>query len=79
MLTTAEEVVNTVEVPYMTSYSETAMQTMIEAGCTVYEPSAELLNEMKAATAQLHDAFKAKDAKCAAIYDEFVSLIANAK
>ena len=79
VLTTAEEVVNTVEVPYMIEYSESAMNTMVEAGCTVYEPSAELLAEMKEATAHLHDEFKAKDADCAAIYDEFVGLIANAQ
>lgn len=79
VLTTAEEVVNTVEVPYMIEYSESAMQTMVDAGCTVYEPSAELLAEMQAATAHLHDEFKAKDADCAAIYDEFVGLIANAQ
>ena len=77
VLTTAKEVVNTVEVPYMIEYSESAMNTMVDAGCTVYEPSAELLEEMKAATAHLHDEFKAKDADCAAIYDEFVGLIAQ--
>lgn len=76
ILTTAKEVVNDYEVPYMTEYSENAMNTMVEAGCTVYEPSESLLAEMKAATQSLHEEFKAKDADCAAIYEEFVGLIA---
>ncbi len=80
VLSTAKAVVEEVEVPYMIQYSQDAMDKMVnEGGCTVYEPSAELLAEMKAATAHLHDEFKAKDADCAAIYDEFVGLIANAK
>lgn len=79
ILTTAKTVVDEFEVPYMTQMSENAMKTMIDAGCTVYEPSAELLAEMQAATARLHDEFKAKDADCAAIYEEFVGLIAAAK
>ena len=79
VLTTAKTVVEEFEVPYMTAMSESAMKTMIDAGCVVYEPSAELLEEMKAATASLHDEYKAKNADCAAMYEEFVGLIAASK
>lgn len=78
ILSTAKDVVDNYEVEYMTKYSQDAMDAMVEAGCTVYEPSAELLEEMKAATADLREAFKSTDADCAAIYDEFVDLIAQA-
>ena len=44
ILTTAEEVVNDYEVPYMTDYSQEAMDAMVEAGCTQVEPSEELLS-----------------------------------
>lgn len=77
ILTTSKEVIEDHEIPYMTEYSETAMQTMIDAGCTVYAPSDNLLAEMKAASASLHEEFKAKNSDCAAIYEEFVNLIAN--
>lgn len=75
VLTTAKEVVADFEVDYMTQYSQDAMQAMVDAGATQIEPSEELLAEMKAATAGLHDAFKNTNADCAAIYDEFTALI----
>lgn len=53
------------------------MQAMVDAGATKNEPSDELLAEMKAATESLHEDFKNIDSDCAAIYDEFVGLIAN--
>ena len=75
LLTTAREVVDDYEVDYMTQYSQDAMDAMVEAGCTLVEPSAELLAEMEAATAPLHESFKATNSDCAAIYDEFVELL----
>ena len=75
VLTTAKEVVNDYEVPYMTQYSQEAMDKMVADGCTVHEPSEELLAEMAAATEELRETFKATDADCARIYDEFVKLI----
>ena len=77
ILSTAKAVVADFEVPYMTQYSEEAMQAMVDAGATKNEPSDELLAEMKAATESLHEDFKNIDSDCAAIYDEFVGLIAN--
>lgn len=77
ILTTAEEVVNDYEVSYMTEYSQDAMDAMVEAGCTQVEPSEEMLSAMADATASLHEDFKNTNPDCAAIYDEFVELIAN--
>ncbi len=76
VITTAEEVVEDYEVPYMIQYEQEAWQTMIDAGATVVEPSDELMAEMKEATAYLHDDFQATDAECAAIYEEIAALIA---
>ena len=78
ILSTAKDVCDNFEVEYMTGYSQEAMDAMVEAGCTIYEPSDELLAEMEAATAGMHEEFKNTNADCAAIYDEFVGLIENA-
>lgn len=75
ILSTAKDVVDNYEVDYMTQYSQDAMQAMIDAGAVQIEPSQELLDAMKEATASLHETFKNTDSDCAAIYDEFVGLI----
>ena len=76
ILSTAKDVVDNYEVEYMTKYSQETLDSEVsENGCTIYEPSEELLEEMKAATAPIHEEFKNTDKDCAAIYDEFVALI----
>ncbi|MBQ9032089.1 MAG: TRAP transporter substrate-binding protein [Parasporobacterium sp.] len=76
VLAVAKDVVNNFEVGYMTTYSQETLDTEVnDDGCTIYEPSEELLAAMKEATQPLHDEFKNTDGDCAAIYDEFVALI----
>lgn len=76
----ARDAVDNFEVEYMTQYEQDTMDVLVnEKGCTIYEPSEELLAEMAAATEGLHEEFKNTDADCAAVYDEFVELIANAQ
>ena len=75
ILSTARDVVNDYEVDYMTKYSQEAMDAMVEAGATQIEPDQQLLDDMKAASAPLHEAFKNTDSDCAAIYEEFADLI----
>lgn len=77
ILNTSSEVVNDYEVDYMTRYAQEAMQAMVDAGAVQNEPSDELLADMKAATAGLHESFRSTNADCAAIYDEFAALIEN--
>ena len=78
VLAVAEDVVNNYEVEYMITYSQETLDTEVnEDGCTIYEPSDELLAQLQEATASLHDEFKSTNSDCAAIYDEFVELIAN--
>lgn len=79
VISTARRVIDEYEIPYMTEYSESAMQTMLDAGCVQYTPSEELLNAMKDATADLRESFKSTDADCEVIYNEFVSLIGAGK
>ncbi len=76
VLATAKDVVNNYEVEYMTKYSQETLDAEVsEDGCTIYEPSEELLAAMKEATAPLHEEFKNTDSDCAAIYEEFASLV----
>lgn len=80
VLSTAKDVVNNFEVDYMTKYSQETIDAEVnEDGCTIYEPSEELLEEMRAATEPIHEEFKNTDDDCAAIYDEFVTLTENEK
>ena len=80
VIAAAREAVDNFEVEYMAQYEQDTMDILVnEKGCTIYEPSEELLAEMKAATAGIHDEFKNTDGDCAAVYDEFVELIAAAQ
>lgn len=73
---TAKACIDEVEYDYMQTFVDMAEGKMMsEGGLQVVEASPELIDEMKTATAPLHDQFKATDADCAAIYDEIVGKI----
>lgn len=75
VMSTAKAVVMDYEAPYMAEFLATAETALLDAGCEYVEPSAELLAELEATVAPLHEAFKNTDADCAAIYDEIASKI----
>lgn len=78
VIAAARDAVDNYEVEYMTQYEQDTMDSLVaDKGCTLYEPSEELLAEMKAATEKIHEEFKNTNADCAAVYDEFAELIAN--
>lgn len=77
VISTTQACITEVEYEYMQTFVDMAESKMMaEGGLEVIEASDELVAEMKAATAPLHDSFKATDADCAAIYDEFAAAIA---
>ena len=64
------------EYDYYLEIEATAFKTMEDEGVIINRPDAAFVSDMRNLTASVAEDFRNKDADCAAIYDEFMQLIA---